>query len=111
MIVNGYKIKRGANLPYFQICPEEGDFIGWKRVNTGVIKLLIPANARRTSSLISRKCRAEYVKVLKGSGISSREGEYKEGEFYYPDDYDDDIRVECSNGVHFFITRREAEEY
>ena len=26
-------------------------------------------------------------------------------------DFDPDIRVECTSGIHFFITRREAEEY
>jgi hypothetical protein len=37
--------------------------------------------------------------------------EYKAGEIIHPDKFDDDIRVECANGIHFFITRREAEEY
>ena len=102
----------GAILPHFQIVPDQGAFIGWKKLKGGVVvKLQIPAKAKRTSSLIGRKCRAEYVKVLSEGGVSSRGGKYIKGEIYTPDGYDDDIRVECTKGVHFFITKREAEEY
>jgi hypothetical protein len=103
----------GAYLPNFSICPEEGDFIGWKKVQGGVIlKLLIPASAKRTSSLVGRKCRAEFVIVLEGEGLSGW-GDllYKLGNTVHPDKYDPDIRVECTSGIHFFITRKEAEEY
>jgi hypothetical protein len=102
-----------ASLPHFQICPQEGDFIAWKKTRGGVIKLLIPAAAKRTSSLVGRKCRAEWVVVLEGSGGSTHCGEttYSVGATVRPDKYDDDIRVECTNGIHFFMTREEAEEY
>jgi hypothetical protein len=103
----------GAGLPHFQICPEEGDFIAWKKVTGGVLKILVPAEAKRTSSLVGRKCRAEFVKVLEGEGVSKHDGKtlYKAGGTVYPDRYDDDIRIECTSGIHFFMTRREAEEY
>ena len=101
----------GADLPHFQICPQEGSFLAYKCVDTGVITIEIPAEAKRTSSLVGRKCRAEFVRVVSGSGTSARGGVYKEGEIYRPDGYDDDIRAECTNGVHFFMTRREAEEW
>ena len=102
-----------ARLPHFQICPEEGDFIAWKKVREGVLKLLIPAAAKRTSSLVGRKCRAEFVVVLEGSGTSRHDNKtvYESGMTVYPDKYDDDIRVECTSGIHFFMTRKEAEEY
>ena len=99
-----------AVLPHFQICPEEGAFIAYKKLDTGVIALTIPAEAKRTSSLVGRKCRAEFA-LPHGSGKSSRRGKYIKGEMYHPDGWDDDIRIECTHGVHFFITRREAEEY
>jgi len=104
---------KGAKLPNFQICPEEGDFIAWKKVQGGVLKLLVPATAKRTSSLVGRKCRAEFVVVLEGSGVSKHDGKtvYEPGMTVYPDKYDGDIRVECTSGIHFFITRKEAEEY
>ena len=104
----------GAKLSDFQIVPQEGSFIAYKKVNTGVIKLLIPEDAQRTSTLVGRKCRASYVKVLEGSGVSLTyltKLEYKEGEFVYPDKYDDDIRVECTHGIHFFMTKKEAENW
>ena len=103
----------GANLPHFQICPQEGDFIAWKKVEGGVLKLLVPKDAKRTSSLVGRKCRAEFVVVLEGSGVSKHDGktQYEPGMTVYPDKYDDDIRVECTSGIHFFMTKREAEEY
>lgn len=102
-----------AILPHFQICPEEGDFIAWKKVKGGVLKLLVPKEAKRTSSLVGRKCRAEFVVVLEGYGVSNYDGEtqYAPGMTVYPDKYDGDIRVECTSGIHFFMTKREAEEY
>ena len=102
-----------AKLPHFQICPEVGDFIAWKKVHGGVLKLLIPAAAKRTSSLVGRKCRAEFVVVLEGSGASRHDPRtlYEPGITVHPDKYDDDIRVECTSGIHFFMTRKEAEEY
>lgn len=36
---------------------------------------------------------------------------YRVGKIIRPDLFDEDIRVECTNGIHFFITRKEAEEY
>ena len=103
---------RDAILPHFQLVPEEGSFVGYKKVYSGeVITLSIPTFAKRTSSLVGRKCRASSVVVLKGSGKSDRGGVYTEGKEYFPNAYDGDIRVECTSGVHFFITRKEAEEY
>jgi hypothetical protein len=104
-----------AKLPDFQLPPEEGSFIAYKKVTTGVIKLLIPEDAKRTSSLVSRKCRASHVRVLEGSGFSpthtEKKLEYKEGEVVYADAFNDDIRVDCTSGIHFFMTKKEAEEW
>jgi hypothetical protein len=104
-----------AKLPDFQLPPEEGSFVAYKKVDSGVIKLLIPEDARRTSSLVSRKCRASHVKVLEGSGFSptysKKKLEYKEGEVVYADAFGDDIRVDCTSGIHFFMTKKEAKEW
>ena len=108
--LRGAKIEDAKFSPY-QICPETGAFVAWKKIDTGIIKLLIPARAKRTSSIVGRKCRAEYVKVLQGSGVSERNGRYEQGKIYRPDKYDGDPRIECSSGVHFFMTRTEAEKY
>jgi hypothetical protein len=36
---------------------------------------------------------------------------YTVGKIIKPDSYNDDIRLECTNGIHFFITKKEAEDY
>jgi len=58
----------GANLEcakglHFQI-PQEGALIVFKKTTAGVVKLCIPAEAKRTATPIGRKCRAEFAKVL-----------------------------------------------
>lgn len=107
-------ILEGARLPHFQI-PQEGELIVYKKLSGGrVVKLRVPPDAKRTATPIGRKCRAEFVEVLEGEGHSNYSGKptyYSPGETVYPDSYDDDIRVECTNGIHFFLTREEAEEY
>ena len=102
-------------------CPEEGEFIAWKKVKGCIVKLLIPAAAQR-SSATSRKCRASKAHVLAiydkdGNEIESVVSDnyetttYTVGEDVLPDSWDDDRWNECSHGIHFFITRREAELY
>ena len=102
-----------ANLPHFQIVPSEGEFIGWKKTTAGVIRVKIPADAQRTSSLIGRKCRASKVICLDDGGFSPNKGnlEYKKGETVVADKFNDDIRVECTHGIHFFMTEQEAKEW
>jgi hypothetical protein len=63
---------RGANknkkleeifISYTSICPE-GTITGWKKCkNDIIVKLEIPAEAKR-SNATGRKCRAEYAKVI-----------------------------------------------
>ena len=95
----------------------EGDLIGYKKCqNNVIVKLKIPANAKR-SHAFGRKCRAEFVEVLEIFGaemaISTYDNKtlYKVGETVYPDKWSDDWQNECSNGIHFFITKIEAENY
>ena len=109
---------KGADLAIAvtRILPE-GDLIGWKKCRQNVIvKLRIPASAKR-SHAFGRKCRAEFADVLEviGAevGISSHDGktEYRTGQRVTPDSFDENWMDECSHGVHFFITRMEAEVY
>ena len=114
---------KGANtvLPHYRIAPEVGSFIAFKKLRNNIVATLeIPAEAERTSSLISRKCRAEFAKVVALSsdavvGYAKHQSPgafpYRVGEIVRPDSFNDDIRLECTNGIHFFMTRREAEEY
>ena len=107
---------RDAKLPHFKICPEEGGFYAWKKTSRGVIKIYIPADAKRCNSLIGRKCRASKIKVISGAGCggtSPNKGneKYTKGSTIHADKFDDDIRIECTNGIHFFMTKQEAEEW
>ena len=116
----GANLNKVKNLRH-TILPE-GDIIGYKKLRNGKIaKILIPKEAKRVCSPIGRKCRAEYAEVLeirdgrKRSKIGKSQHDstfkYKVGEIVRPNKFDDDIRVECSNGIHFFITLQEAKEY
>ena len=82
-------------------------------MNDTICKLKIPADAKRINSLVGRKCRAEYAIVIEGEGYDKHTGKlkYEPGKKIIPDSYDDDIRIECSHGIHFFITEKEAKEY
>lgn len=110
---------------FAMVCPEEGSFIGWKKLKHNyVAKLLIPEDAER-SSATTRKCRASKAVVLEiydndgnvmdddfiGHSKQNCDFTYKKGEMVIPDSFDEDRWNECSHGIHFFITRREAELY
>ena len=96
----------------------EGAFIGWKQCNDNVIvKLRIPDDARR-SNATGRKCRAEFVDVVDvfGSdvGITNGHGprtEYRVRERVHCNKWDENRWNECSGGIHFFLTREEAEAW
>jgi hypothetical protein len=84
-----------------------------------LVKLWIPASARRTACLINRKCRAERVKTLWiESGLKRLEvvnnystTVYEVGEYTEPHEYNDDIRIDCAPGIHFFRTEEEARSW
>ena len=98
-------------------CPEFGAFDGWKKCCRGVIvHLRIPAEARR-SSATTRKCRAEFVDVLEVIGADVGESMtgfgpttyYRAGQRVHCHEWCEDRWQECAGGIHFFITRAEAE--
>ena len=103
-------------------CPEEGAFIAWKKcANNTLVKLLIPASAKR-SSATSYKCRASKAKVLaiyddKGKKIEKTTSNYDNGFIYEVgktisvDDFDDNRWVECGKGIHFFMSKDMAKQY
>ena len=98
----------------------DGDLIGWKKAGDGeIIKLRIPADARR-SHAFGRKCRTEFAEVIAiigGDGQTARTRDYGCGAIYrigervVADSWDEDFTQECSHGIHFFITRAEAEAW
>ena len=95
----------------------EGNIVGWKKCQHDVIvKLLIPQKARR-SNATGRKCRTEYATVLHvfGAeyGVSSYDGvtEYHKGATVRCDTWNENRFVECGGGIHFYLTRIEAENH
>ena len=114
---------RGADLSCANLCGAKGleqfcilaagELVGYKKLANGTIAVLrIPADAKRVNAYTSRKCRAEFAYVTEGNGSAKHDGTpYAEGTRIAPDGYDPDPRVECSHGIHFFITRAEAEAY
>ena len=109
----------GAILPPLKTILPDGAFTAYKKVRGGVVlTLLIPADAKRTGSLVGRKCRADRAKVVSASveGLSfrslyDRSFTYKVGEVVTEPNYDPDTRVECTDGIHFFMTQEEAKAY
>lgn len=116
------------------VCPKDGEFIGYKKcvydytnyydyVNC-IVKLLIPADAKRLSAF-GRKCRCSKAKVLgifdldgnelinvkRAESYCHSEFTYIVEEWAYPNSFDDNRFVECSNGIHFFMTFEEARDY
>jgi hypothetical protein len=119
------------NIPYIPCaCPEEGDFVGWKKAfvldssEAVIVKLRIPKGAKR-SSATGRKCRAEKAKVLAFYNLDGTEWKdvskvvsiydksfvYKIGKMVLAENYQEDRWQECAKGIHFFLNRREAVEF
>ncbi len=120
----GDEKQQRALLSLRQVVPESGAFEGWKRLCRGhIAHIQIPDGAARVGGLVGRKCRAETAIVLaihdakgepvKGPVASCRDSKflYEHGAVVAPDKWDPDPRVECSSGIHFFLTRYEAETY
>lgn len=124
-ITYGSYICNARNIPYIpMVCPEEGEFIAYKKARSNIIlKLLIPEDAKRCSG-ISRKCRCNKAIVLemqncKGEIIDVKEAysikdpsfTYRIGETVEVSDFDGNRWDECSTGIHFFLNRQEAINY
>ena len=111
--LRGTNLSNAKGLERFCILPA-GDLVGYKKLKNGSIATLrIPSDAKRVNSYSSRKCRAEFVYVIDGEGVDNYTGKtvYRRGTLVRADSFDPDPRVECSHGIHFFITRKEAEEF
>jgi hypothetical protein len=117
--LRGADLKKQAQLN--SILPE-GELIVWKKLNNNLIaKLLIPKKAKRVNAIGSRKCRFSEAfviaiydgkkKVNTGYGTSNYNFVYTVGETVYPDKFDPSPLIECSNGIHAFITKLEAQNY
>jgi hypothetical protein len=106
------KFEEGFVPKYFRI--PEGDITVYKKLRNDVIcTLKIPKEAKRVGGIIGNKCRAEYATVMEGDGLSFHDEsfQYRIGEIVRPDKFDQNPLTECSSGIHFFLTKEEAEKY
>ncbi len=116
----------GANLDKavlaHRLITPTGAFEAYKQVRDGVIlRLLIPAKARRFGGLVGRKCRADEAKVLGVVGSNTKiktfaskhdsDFKYTVGKIVKVKNFCNDPRIECAAGIHFFMTEIEAREY
>jgi len=107
-----------ANLSPYQI-PQERELIVWKEVAGCLVNLRVPPDAKRTAAIVGRKCRAAFAVVLSIDGadevasnpLNGVKTTYRVGNTVCADSYNDDPRTECTHGIHFFMTRAEAEDY
>ena len=117
-------LRYAKEFPYIpMVCPEEGDFIGWKKAGDKIVKLRIPEDALR-SSATTRKCRcnkAEVIEIYNIDGtiaderiVSSNYNSsftYEVGKTVEVQYFDTNRWNECTRGIHFFINRQEAINY
>ena len=104
-------------LAQHSILPETGPIWGWKKCRNNVLVKLVVGDTAKRSHATGRKCRAEHVKVLEviGAkiGISTYDinTQYRAGQIVLCDKWNEDRWTECGGGIHFFLTRIEAERY
>ena len=104
-------------------CPEEGSYIAWKKCRGLIVKLEIPADAKR-SSATTRKCRASKAVVLEIQNLDGTKADvesiqsnfnenfvYEVGKTVEVEHFNEDRWEECASGIHHFITRQEAVNY
>jgi uncharacterized protein YjbI with pentapeptide repeats len=122
--LSGADLRGAKNSEYAEAITKilpDGDIIGYKKcIDNVIVKLLIPKEAKR-SNATGRKCRAEFAQVLETTkcdkqlltAISQNNSNfiYTVGKEVRPDKFDENRWEECSNGIHFFITKFEAERY
>ena len=126
--LRGADLRGAKNVPYIpMVCPEEGDFIGWKKAEGNkdkvIVKLRIPPDAKR-SSATTRKCRCSKAEVIAIYNLDGTEaGEttchsdydnsfiYEVGKTVEVTNFSEDRWSECAKGIHFFINRQEAIDY
>lgn len=104
-------------------CPEEGAFLGYKKcVNDRMVQLLIPADAKRTSATLP-SCRCSKAKVLtiktfdytqnfdEAWSLVDENFVYKKGEWVEVKNFNEDRWQDSTTGIHFWMSRAEAQAY
>ena len=100
------------------IVPECGEFTAFKKTREGVVELRIPAHAKR-SNATGRKCRASEAVVVSlpdgcdvAHSLHDNSFVYKKNKTVKPrEPFCEDRWQECASGIHFYITRAEADAH
>lgn len=119
--MSGAKNIPNAVLAQTSILPE-GEIIGWKKLDGGLIAKLLVSSETRRSNATGRKCRCEEANVLAiydgDKGVQEGKSQFDSGFIYRvgetvrcKEPFCEDRFEECASGIHFFITRAEAENY
>jgi hypothetical protein len=92
------------------------DIVGYKKCEGDVIVTLLIPRGAIVFSVNGRKCRTNRAKVISIDGADRAYSTYKYMTYYVGDEfniYDFDLQYneECAPGIHFFMTRKEAEDY
>ena len=112
------------NTKWFRLrCPETGAFLGYKKcVNDRMVQLLIPEDAKRSSSTLP-SCRCSKAKVLTIKSFDFKENFdeawslvdenfiYRKGEWVEVKNFNEDRWMDSTTGIHFWMSREEAQAY
>lgn len=90
--------------------------IGYKKCKDNIIVTLEIPRGAIVFSINGNKCRTNKVKVISIDGADRAYSTYYYMSYYVGDeftiyDFDCEYNGECGEGIHFFMTREEAEKY
>ena len=112
--------------PVETIVPETGSFIGYKKVrldngSCGVVRLKVLEDSKRSNgtSCMCRCSKAKVLSIIDERGEYYRQGysfydksfKYKVGEVVEVENFNDNKFLDCTHGIHFFMTEKEAWDY
>ena len=117
-------VKYSVHTAFFAIgCPEKGAFTAFKKCGNHIVELEVCADAKR-SSATSRKCRVSKAKVVEITNLDGTPADvtevasnynsnfkYHVGEIVEEPRFEENRWIECTYGIHCFITRQEAVIY
>ena len=92
------------------------DLLGYKKCENGIIVTLKIPRGAIVFSLNGYKCRTNKAKVISIDGADRAFSSFNHMSYYVGDEitiynFNCEYNIECAEGIHFFMTREEAEHY
>lgn len=92
------------------------DIIGYKKCEHEIIVTLLIPRGAIVFSINGNKCRTNRAKVIAIDGADRAYSKYNCMSYYVGDEFNIynfncQYNINCSEGIHFFMTREEAEKY